>query len=48
VDRSEEELYRIDRDPMETRNVIAEFPAVAANFRNEILLWLDEMKRPFR
>jgi arylsulfatase len=45
-DRNAEELYRIDADPMETRDVAAEHPERTARFREEILAWIEEMKQP--
>jgi hypothetical protein len=45
-DRNAEELYRIDADPMETRNVAPENPERTARFREEILAWIEEMKQP--
>jgi uncharacterized sulfatase len=47
-DRNTHELYRIDADPMETRDLAAENPELTAQFRDEILAWIEEMKQPFR
>ncbi len=47
-DRNAHELYRIDTDPMETRDVAAENPERTARFREEILAWIQEMKQPFQ
>jgi hypothetical protein len=47
-DRNAHELYRIDADPMETRDLAAANPELTAQFRDEILAWIEEMKRPFQ
>ena len=46
-DRPEDELYRIDRDPREARDVAAEHPELIADFRRQILRWLDISNAPF-
>ena len=46
-DRNAEELYRIDEDPMETRDVAAEHPERTLEYRNEIRSWVENMQRPF-
>lgn len=47
-DRKAHELYRIAADPMETRDLAAENPELTAQFRDEILAWVEEMKQPFQ
>ncbi len=47
-DRNAHELYRIDTDPMEMRDVAADNPERTARFREEILAWIQEMKQPFQ
>jgi arylsulfatase A-like enzyme len=42
-DRVSEELYRIDRDPREARNVAGEHPELAKAFREEIERWRDDV-----
>jgi arylsulfatase A-like enzyme len=42
-DRVPEELYRIDQDPREERNVVGEHPELAKGFRDEIKRWLDNV-----
>jgi arylsulfatase A-like enzyme len=42
-DRDAEELYRIDRDPREERNVVGDHPELAARFRAEIRRWIEDV-----
>jgi uncharacterized sulfatase len=42
-DRDAEELYRIDEDPREERNVVSEHPELAKGFREEIRRWLEDV-----
>jgi len=48
ADRSADELFRIDSDPYETRNVASEHPEQVARFRREILAWIDTTTEPYR
>jgi len=47
VDADIEELYEIERDPNEARNVIAEHPQLAAQLRSELEAWLAAMRAPY-
>lgn len=47
-DRSADELFRIDTDPRETRNVAAQHPVRVSNFRREILTWIDTATEPYQ
>jgi uncharacterized sulfatase len=42
-DRNAEELYRIDEDPREERNVVSEHPELAKRFREEIRRWIEDV-----
>lgn len=42
-DRDAEELYRIDEDPREERNVVSEHPELAERFREEIQRWIKDV-----
>jgi uncharacterized sulfatase len=42
-DRDAEELYRIDRDPREERNVVSAHPELARRFRAEIERWIKDV-----
>jgi arylsulfatase A-like enzyme len=42
-DRNAEELYRIDEDPREERNVVSEHPELAKRFREEIRRWVEDV-----
>jgi len=42
-DRDAEELYRIDEDPREERNVVSEHPELARGFRAEIQSWIEDV-----
>jgi uncharacterized sulfatase len=46
-DRDAEALYRIARDPHEAHDVAARHPDLAASFRQEILDWVEAMRRPW-
>ena len=47
VDRSREELYRIQEDPGETRNVVSEHPDLARRYRTDIEEWKRNMGLPY-
>jgi len=47
-DRSADELFRIDTDPYETRNLAAKHPDRVAKFRREILAWIDTATEPYQ
>jgi arylsulfatase A-like enzyme len=47
MDADIEELYDIERDRTEDRNVIAQRPELAAQFRSEVELWLESMRAPY-
>ena len=47
VDADVEELYEIERDPKEERNVIGQRPELAAELRRETELWLESMRAPY-
>ena len=47
MDADIEELYDIERDRTEDRNVIAQRPELAAQFRSELELWLESMRAPY-
>jgi uncharacterized sulfatase len=42
-DRAPGELYRIDADPLETRDVAADHPELVARFRHEITRWREDV-----
>jgi len=42
-DRDAEELYRIDEDPREERNVVSEHPELSKGFREEIRRWREDV-----
>jgi len=42
-DRDPEELYRIDEDPREERDVVSEHPELARRFREEIERWREDV-----
>jgi uncharacterized sulfatase len=42
-DRDAEELYRIDEDPREERNLLSENRELAKSFREEIQRWLEDV-----
>ncbi len=46
-DRSPDELFRIDTDPYETRNVASEHPERVSQFRREIMAWIDTATEPY-
>lgn len=48
ADRPEEQLFRIDEDPRETRDVAAANPERTAEFRKQIKIWYARTTGPFR
>jgi arylsulfatase A len=44
-ENEEAELYDLERDPGETRNLIAEQPETARSLRDELLQWIADTKR---
>ncbi|MFP8880253.1 MAG: sulfatase-like hydrolase/transferase [Myxococcota bacterium] len=47
-DRSADELFRIDTDPYEGRDVAAQHSDRVAEFRREILAWIDTATEPYQ
>jgi hypothetical protein len=47
-DRSADELFRIDTDPYEGRDVAAQHSDRVAKFRREILAWIDTATEPYQ
>ncbi|UCE87112.1 MAG: sulfatase-like hydrolase/transferase, partial [Deltaproteobacteria bacterium] len=47
ADRNLDELYDLEADPDEDRNVAADHPVLVAMFRDRIADWKREMGRPF-
>lgn len=45
MDRRSEELYRVEEDPDEQRNVAAEHPTVVASLRARLKEWIARMRR---
>ncbi len=48
TDRPPDELFRIDTDPHETRDVAAQHPDRVSNFRRKILAWIDIATEPYQ
>ena len=42
-----EELYAVEEDPSERKNLVESYPEVAKNFQAEIQDWIREMRAPY-
>jgi hypothetical protein len=47
-DADAEELYEIENDPRESRDVSAQHPRLVRSFRRQVVGWRQEMARPFQ